>query len=76
MYTRILVPLDGSKLSEQALPYVRLLAGALKIPIDLLNVFESVPPQLVEPDHGLFETQIAANFHDQAIDYLEGVSGS
>ena len=73
MYTRILVPLDGSKLAEQVLPYVRLLAGAYKIPIGLLNVFEPVPPGFADPGHGLFESQITGSFHDQAIDYLGGV---
>jgi nucleotide-binding universal stress UspA family protein len=38
MYNRILVPLDGSKLSAGVLPYVRWLAAALKIPMELLHV--------------------------------------
>jgi len=29
MYNKILVPLDGSKLAEQVLPYARLLAEAI-----------------------------------------------
>ena len=37
MYRRILVPLDGSKVAEQVLPYARYLAGKLKIPVDLLS---------------------------------------
>ena len=42
MYRRILVPLDGSKVAEQALPYARYLAGKLKIPVDLLGVVDLV----------------------------------
>jgi len=42
MYTRILVPLDGSKVAEQVLPYTRWLAGALKIPVELLGVIDVV----------------------------------
>jgi nucleotide-binding universal stress UspA family protein len=38
MYTKILVPLDGSSLAEQILPYVRLLAAADDIPVELLWV--------------------------------------
>ncbi len=71
MYTRILVPLDGSKLAEQALPYVNLLASAFKIQVNLLNVFDPVPPQFADPGHGLYETQITASYRDNAIDYLE-----
>ena len=36
MYSRILVPLDGSQLSESILPYARSMAGALKVPVELL----------------------------------------
>jgi nucleotide-binding universal stress UspA family protein len=40
MYTKILIPLDGSKTAEKALPYARFLAGALKLPIELLAVVD------------------------------------
>jgi nucleotide-binding universal stress UspA family protein len=40
MYKKILVPLDGSMLAEQILPYARVLAEAYKIPITLLRVNE------------------------------------
>ncbi|HLO34423.1 MAG TPA: universal stress protein [Anaerolineales bacterium] len=40
MYTRMLVPLDGSKIAENVLPYARNMAGALKVPVQLLGVIE------------------------------------
>ncbi|MGH7927622.1 MAG: universal stress protein, partial [Candidatus Binatia bacterium] len=40
MYTKILVPLDGSKTAEKVLPYVRWLSGALKIPVELLAAID------------------------------------
>jgi nucleotide-binding universal stress UspA family protein len=40
MYTSILVPLDGSELAEQILPYARCFAEALRIPVRLLRVNE------------------------------------
>ena len=43
MYDRILVPLDGSSLSGQTLPYVRMLGAALKAPVELLRVYEPEP---------------------------------
>jgi nucleotide-binding universal stress UspA family protein len=42
MYRRILVPLDGSQVAEQVLPYARYVAGKLKIPLDLLSVVDVV----------------------------------
>ena len=38
MYNKILVPLDGSKLAEQVLPYARLLAEAIGAAVELLRV--------------------------------------
>jgi nucleotide-binding universal stress UspA family protein len=40
MFTRILIPLDGSKTAEKVFPYARFLAGALKLPIELLAVVD------------------------------------
>ena len=38
MYSKILVPLDGSNFSEQILPYARFFAGTLKAPVALLHI--------------------------------------
>jgi nucleotide-binding universal stress UspA family protein len=40
MYTRILIPLDGSKAAEKVLPYARTLAGGLKVPVELMEVID------------------------------------
>ena len=53
MYKRILVPLDGSKLAEQVLPYVSLLARGLKSEVKLLQITEPVIPQLLKPGLGM-----------------------
>jgi nucleotide-binding universal stress UspA family protein len=44
MYSNVIVPLDGSELSEMALPYARLIAGGLAIPIELVEAFDILPP--------------------------------
>ena len=41
MYKKILVALDGSKLSARVIPYVRQLAYGLKTPVELLHVNDS-----------------------------------
>ena len=46
MYERILVPLDGSKLAQEILPYVRFLAMYLHARIELLRVIGPLPPEL------------------------------
>ncbi|HEY7219282.1 MAG TPA: universal stress protein [Candidatus Binatia bacterium] len=40
MYSKILVPLDGSTVAEQVLPYARFLAARLKVPVELLGVVD------------------------------------
>jgi len=40
MHKKILVPLDGSAVAEQVLPYVRTLAGELNIPVELMEVID------------------------------------
>ncbi len=46
MYTKIIVPLDGSNLSEQALPHARVVAKAMSIPIHLVEAFDIIPQTL------------------------------
>jgi nucleotide-binding universal stress UspA family protein len=42
MYTRMLIPLDGSKLAENVLPYARTLTRALDVRVELLSVVDSM----------------------------------
>jgi len=55
MYSRMLIPLDESKLAEQVLPYARYLVKALAIPVELL---EAVDPDelklLANPEQGRY----------------------
>lgn len=40
MYTRLLIPLDGSSTAEQVIPYARTLARAFRLPVELLAVID------------------------------------
>jgi nucleotide-binding universal stress UspA family protein len=44
MYTRVLVPLDGSELAEAILPFVEQVAGPLDSEVVLLRVIEPLSP--------------------------------
>ena len=44
MYSRIIVPLDGSAFSETALPYARVIAGSLAVPVELVEASDVLPP--------------------------------
>ena len=73
MYSRLLVPLDGSELAEQVLPYVIALGKAYQAPISLLRVFDPVPPDMGDELHGVYLDQIATAFRNNAETYLEQV---
>lgn len=64
MYREILVPLDGSKLSEAVLPYVRWLAHALKVPVELLHVNDPdrLAPYSPPMQRGDYLEKVAASF--------------
>jgi len=53
MFKHILVPLDGSKLAEAALPVAASLAKTLKAPVTLLHVIEQDAPAEVHRDRHL-----------------------
>jgi nucleotide-binding universal stress UspA family protein len=40
MYTRMLIPVDGSKTAEHVLPYARILARTLDLPVELMEVMD------------------------------------
>jgi nucleotide-binding universal stress UspA family protein len=40
MYSKMLIPLDGSKTAEKVLPYARYLAGRLKLRVELMAIIE------------------------------------
>jgi nucleotide-binding universal stress UspA family protein len=73
MYNRILVPLDGSELAEEVLPYVRILGKGLVANIELLRVFEALPPDLADSAHGLYPHRVAAGMRDRVMDYLKRI---
>jgi len=42
MYSKVLVPLDGSKMAENVLPYARCFARSLQVPVELLAVVDAI----------------------------------
>jgi nucleotide-binding universal stress UspA family protein len=72
MPKKILVPLDGSKLSERALEQAEIFAKALQAEVILIRVIAN--PLADTPEVGpAFEKKVAGETIDQARSYLEGV---
>lgn len=76
MYKRILVPLDGSRLAEQALPYAEILAKALSAQLELYEVIEPPPDQWVDSAHGIYPHRLSDSLRSTRQDYLERIANS
>ena len=77
MYTRVLVPLDGSKIAEQVLPYARGLARALGVPAELLSVIDpEVLEQLADPNHRRYLDMVLTEKAESSRTYLEALARS
>lgn len=77
MYTKLLVPLDGSRLSEGILPYARSLARALEVPVELLHVIDpEIVSALCNPKVGRYFDTVAASVRRDSVSYLEKVARS
>lgn len=77
MYTRMLIPLDGSKTAEKVLPYARYFAGKLKLPVELLAVIDMAERATHIPAEKapFFDSMIEEGVKKSA-SYLRGVAGT
>jgi nucleotide-binding universal stress UspA family protein len=77
MYTKILVPLDGSERSERVLPHARSIVEALKVEVELLQVIDpNVVIAFSDPKHGRYVDQVDSSKRNNSINYLERIANS
>jgi nucleotide-binding universal stress UspA family protein len=69
MFKKIVVPLDGSKLAEQALPYAESLANAYGATL----IFVRVIPRFSTPAAPLNVAAVDKQLEDEAATYLEAI---
>jgi nucleotide-binding universal stress UspA family protein len=73
----MLIPLDGSKVAEQVLPYARFLAKALTIPVELLEVVDPEALNLLaNPGQGRYIDTLLAERTERCKTYLEAIARS
>ena len=74
-YTRILLPLDGSTVSEQAISYVAALAARLSVPVRLLMAVEPDSPAITQSlNSNRRWIDPASTREDRAKEYLSNVA--
>ncbi len=77
MYSKIIVPLDGSSTAEGILPYVRTIAKASCAPVELLH---AVTPEAIDalsdPAHRLYTDDVEADLKRRGLSYLRPLAAS
>jgi nucleotide-binding universal stress UspA family protein len=77
MYSKILIPLDGSTTAEKVLPYARYLAGRFKIPIELLAVIDIAEIAAhMAADKARFLDTVIEDGIERSTAYLRGVAST
>jgi nucleotide-binding universal stress UspA family protein len=77
MYSRLLIPLDGSKVAEQVLPYARYLAKALALPVELFQALDAEALEsLASPAQGRYVDTLVNEKRTGSSEYLQSVSKS
>ncbi len=73
MYSKVIVPLDGSELSEQALPYAQLVASSMSAPIELLEACHILTPAVLDTHTRHVVEVMLSERQRRAEEYLAGV---
>ena len=73
MYSKIIVPLDGSDLAEQALPYAELVAATLSAPIELVQAYDILPGSVLGSRSARIADQLQMGARERAEASLSSV---
>lgn len=76
MLDKIIVPLDGSDLAEQILPYAGALASRLDLPLELLHVVdpEALRVTREQEEQGIFVDKLEQRVESWALAYLNALA--
>ena len=74
MFSKVIVPLDGSDLGERALGHAVLVAGALSIPMELVEAFDVLPPAVHNRSSRRALDQMLAEQRRRSQSYLSEVT--
>jgi len=74
VFTRLLIPLDGSKTAEQVVPWARVFADGFKLPVELLAVID-VETLLTSADKARHYDKLVEQMTGDSRAYIERISG-
>ena len=76
MYSKVIVPLDGSELSEQALPFCQLVARSMSVPIELVEAYDILPPAVHDRHTSQVVSEMLSDARRRSETYLTSIRES
>jgi len=77
MYSKLLIPLDGSKTAEKVLPFARILATTFKLPIELLEVVDiAAATAHIAADKARYLDRIIAEGENASREHLDEIAAT
>jgi len=76
MYEQVLVPTDGSKIAEQAIPYARMLQQKLGSRVELVRVIEEPHPEPSNPSYASYLQHMTTSLQSETAIYLQELAES
>ena len=73
MYSKVIVPLDGSELSEQALPFCQLVARSMSVPIELVEAYDILPPAVHDRHTSQVVSEMLSDARRRSETYLTSI---
>ena len=74
IYSRVIVPLDGSEAAEQALPYAQLIASSMSVPLELMEACHILTPAVLDTHTRHTVELMLSERERRAQEYLTGVA--
>ena len=73
MYSKVIIPLDGSELSEQALPFCQFVASSMSVPIELVEAYDILPPAVHDRHTSQVVSEMLSDARRRSETYLTSI---
>jgi nucleotide-binding universal stress UspA family protein len=70
MYEQVLVPIDGSKIAEQVIPYAKMLQRKMESRVELVRVIEEPHPEPSNRSYTSYLEQMTTTLQSETVNYM------
>jgi nucleotide-binding universal stress UspA family protein len=76
MYEQVLVPIDGSKIAEQVIPYAKMLQRKMESRVELVRVIEEPHPEPSNRSYTSYLEQMTTTLQSETANYMQELAES